>query len=152
MISIATQYSGNHKRIRHFMSKVNFLIQKVEDFMVNLVHLAGIDMPADILTKALASIPHNQHTSRMLEGSLHSSLSVNYSQQLKPAYEPTMPLISSLLLKTQTQSIASPIRNVNTMIPWPQVIFTKFITQKIKWKKDLTYSIQLYSLANLFTS
>ena len=144
MIAIATQYSGNHKRIRHFMSKVNFLIQKVEDSMVNLVHLAGVDMPADILTKPLVTATHQQHTTRMLEGSYPLQNTASYTSSTL-LYEPTMPLKSSLKYTTQIQSNSSPIHNVNITIPWPQIIFTPYVKQTLKWQNKLIFTTYFYN-------
>jgi hypothetical protein len=72
MITVATKYSGNHKRIRHFMTKVNFLIQKVQDSMIDLIHLAGDEMPADVLTKPLGPTAHEKHTAHIMQGSINT--------------------------------------------------------------------------------
>jgi hypothetical protein len=72
MITLATKYSGNHKRIRHFMTKVNFLIQKVQDSMIDLIHLAGDEMPADVLTKPLGPTAHEKHTAHIMQGSINT--------------------------------------------------------------------------------
>ena len=69
LIALATKYSGNHKRIRHFVTKVNFMVQNVQDAMIELVHLAGEDMPADVLTKALPGDKHESATKTMMQGS-----------------------------------------------------------------------------------
>ena len=74
MITLATAYSGNHKRVRHFMSKINFMIQQVQDSMVELIHLAGDNMPADILTKPLGPTTHKKHTEPTLPHSLYVHL------------------------------------------------------------------------------
>ena len=72
MITLATAYSGNHKRVRHFMSKINFMIQQVQNSMVELIHLAGDDMPADVLTKPLGPTAHEKHTTHIMQGSINS--------------------------------------------------------------------------------
>ena len=125
------------------MSKVNFLIQKVEDSMVNLVHLAGVDMPADILTKPLITATHQQHTTRMLEGSYPLLLSVSSTSYipsstkiLPPAYEPTMPLKSSLKITTQNLSTSSLPRIVHSIISQHHNSFM----HTLKWKHNLTYT------------
>ena len=51
LVTLATEYSGNHKRVRHFVTRLNWMISKVEDGIVQLIHMPGIDMPADTLTK-----------------------------------------------------------------------------------------------------
>ena len=37
--------------MRHFVTRLNWMISKVEDGIVQLIHMPGIDMPADTLTK-----------------------------------------------------------------------------------------------------
>jgi hypothetical protein len=78
MITLATKYSGNHKRIRHFMTKVNFMIQKVEDSFIDLIHLAGEKMPADVLTKSLGPAAHERHTEQLMTGSTPDSKEINF--------------------------------------------------------------------------
>ena len=68
LIALATKYSGNHKRVRHFVTKVNFMVQNVQDAMIELIHLAGEDMPADVLTKALPGDKHESATATMMQG------------------------------------------------------------------------------------
>ena len=89
MIAMATRYSGNHKRIRHFMTKVNFLIQHVEDSLIDIVHLAGEDMPADILTKPLAPGPHAKHTARIMTSK--STLASPTTTTMSSAYHAQFP-------------------------------------------------------------
>jgi len=62
MLTLAKNYSGNHKRIRHSVTKLNFLIQKVEDVIIDIVHLAGTEMPANVFTKHAV---HNKHATHI---------------------------------------------------------------------------------------
>ena len=68
LVALATNYSGNHKRVRHFVTKVNFMVQQVQDAMIDLIHIAGEEMPADIFTKALASDRHEKLTTHITRG------------------------------------------------------------------------------------
>jgi len=68
LVALATNYSGNHKRIRHFVTKVNFMVQQVQDAMIDLIHIAGEEMPTDIFTKALASDRHEKLTTYITRG------------------------------------------------------------------------------------
>jgi hypothetical protein len=54
MITLASQYSGNAKRIKHFLVRLNFMIQQVANQIVHLEYIATQDHPADACTKPLA--------------------------------------------------------------------------------------------------
>jgi hypothetical protein len=56
LVTLATQYSGNHKRVRHFVTKLNWMISQVQDGIVDMIHLPGEENPADTLTKPLSPI------------------------------------------------------------------------------------------------
>ena len=34
LVTLATEYSGNHKRVRHFVTRLNWMISKVKDGIV----------------------------------------------------------------------------------------------------------------------
>jgi hypothetical protein len=53
MITLAQDYSGNHKRVKHYITRINFLIEQVKDGIVEFTHVATVDNIADILTKPL---------------------------------------------------------------------------------------------------
>jgi hypothetical protein len=53
MITLAENFSGNHSKVKHFMLRINFLIDKVRDGTIKFVHVATEDNVADILTKPL---------------------------------------------------------------------------------------------------
>ena len=50
-ITLGSNFSGNHKRVRHYMARINFLIDLVDKKFVELRYLPGISHPADVLTK-----------------------------------------------------------------------------------------------------
>jgi hypothetical protein len=54
MITLASQYSGNAKRIKHFLVRLNFMIQQVANQIVHLEYITTQDHPADACTKPLA--------------------------------------------------------------------------------------------------
>ena len=56
MIKVATDFSGNHKRIKHFILRVNYLIEEVTNGIIDLQYLPTEDQTADILTKPLPPI------------------------------------------------------------------------------------------------
>jgi hypothetical protein len=53
LITLASQYSGNHKRVKHFLVRLNFLIDQVKNGVVNFVKVHTDDNVADCLTKPL---------------------------------------------------------------------------------------------------
>jgi len=67
-ITLASAYSGNHKRVRQFTHKLNWMIQKVQDGIVKLTHMAGINMHADALTKSLGPTQYSPHATTLLHG------------------------------------------------------------------------------------
>jgi len=83
LVTLATAYSGNHKRVRHFVTRLNWMISKVEDGIVQLIHMPGCDMPADMLTKPLAKEPFEKHRKRIFN--VASSTFPNPSPILSPS-------------------------------------------------------------------
>ena len=53
-ITISGDYSGNHKRTKHFMHKVSFLIDNIKTGVIRLQYLPTEDMPANMLTKQVS--------------------------------------------------------------------------------------------------
>ena len=56
MIILAEHFSGNHSRIKHFMCRINFLIEKVQEGVIHFEHVPTEMNVADILTKPLGPI------------------------------------------------------------------------------------------------
>jgi hypothetical protein len=50
-ITLCQQFSGNHKKVRHFLNRINFMIEQVANHVVRLEHLDGTKHQADTLTK-----------------------------------------------------------------------------------------------------
>ena len=66
LIVLAQQFSGNHKRVRHFLARINYMIEQVELQTVKLVHLSGTQLKADTLTKPLPRHSFEIHTDNLL--------------------------------------------------------------------------------------
>ena len=54
LIALATKFSGNHKRVRHFLSRINYLIEQVDGKIITLDYIDTKINTADQLTKPLA--------------------------------------------------------------------------------------------------
>jgi hypothetical protein len=53
MIHLAENFSGNHKKVKHFMTRINFLIEQVHMNHIKFQHVSSDKNVADILTKPL---------------------------------------------------------------------------------------------------
>jgi histone deacetylase 1/2 len=51
LISLVKHYSGNHKRVKHFLLQINFLIESANNRIIAPVKIPGPDNCADMLTK-----------------------------------------------------------------------------------------------------
>jgi hypothetical protein len=65
-ISLAQAFSGNHKKVRHYMARLRFLIEQVETQVIKLEHLEGTEHPSDVLTKAKPRPGHEKNTLALL--------------------------------------------------------------------------------------
>ena len=54
LITLAQQFSGNHKRCKHFLARIHYMIEQVERHVVKLEHVQGTTLQADMLTKPKA--------------------------------------------------------------------------------------------------
>ena len=54
LIALATPFSGNHKRVRHFLSRNNYLIEQVDGKVITLDYIDTKLNTADQLTKPLS--------------------------------------------------------------------------------------------------
>ena len=128
LVALATNYSGNHKRIRHFVTKVNFMVQQVQDAMINLIHIAGEEMPADIMTKALASDRHEKLTAHIMQGKL------------------SPPAAKILLAATATLSSTTIPRSVTGIISHNTVFSSSVSKSILKPKRDPSYVRPTYDI------
>lgn len=53
MITLAQNFSGNHKRVKHYLRRINFLIELIKTSVIHFTHVASENNIADILTKPL---------------------------------------------------------------------------------------------------
>jgi len=54
LITLAQQFSGNHKRCKHCLARINYMIEQVTRHVVKLEHIQGTTLQADLLTKPKA--------------------------------------------------------------------------------------------------
>jgi len=50
-ITLPTEFSGNHKRVRYMLPRINWLIEKVKEQVFRLLYLNTNELPADLGTK-----------------------------------------------------------------------------------------------------
>ena len=53
MITLANDYSGNYKRVKHYITRINFLIEQVKNEVISFQFVESKFNVADILTKPL---------------------------------------------------------------------------------------------------
>ena len=59
MTALASKFSGNTKRVKHFLVRINYMIEQVANQVVHLEYIMNIN-PADACTKALARPAHEK--------------------------------------------------------------------------------------------
>ena len=67
-ITLGSNFSGNHKRVRHYMARINFLLELVDKKFIELRYLPGISHPADVLTKPKPRASHEEGRDALLGG------------------------------------------------------------------------------------
>jgi hypothetical protein len=65
-ITLGQEFSGQHKKVRHFMSRLRFLIDQVQAKVVKLEHLEGEAHPSDVLTKPKPRPGHERNTQDLM--------------------------------------------------------------------------------------
>ena len=53
MITLCTEYSGNHKRVKHYLNRINFMLEQVKTGVITLEYMPTTEHKADGLTKPL---------------------------------------------------------------------------------------------------
>lgn len=53
MITLAAAFSGNHKKTKHYITRINFMIEQVQKGHIQLKHVSGTENVSDMLTKPL---------------------------------------------------------------------------------------------------
>ena len=59
-IMLSTQYSGKSKRVRYMMPRLNWMIEKVKEKIIELKYLNTKSLPADFGTKSHLPIDHRR--------------------------------------------------------------------------------------------
>ncbi len=57
LIELATRFSGNHKRVRHFLVRIHFLVEQVKQQTISMEYVDTTANTADQLTKPLTGMP-----------------------------------------------------------------------------------------------
>ena len=68
LITLATAFSGSTKNVKHYMMRVNFLIEKVAAGIIKLEHIPTLKNTSDTLTKNLGVPLFVEHTRSLLGG------------------------------------------------------------------------------------
>ena len=61
MITLASAYSGNHKRVKHYLTRINFMIEEVKKCNVVLKHVST-DIGVNRKHNEGAVLTHVEHT------------------------------------------------------------------------------------------
>jgi hypothetical protein len=61
-IALSQPLTGEHRKVRHFMARLRFLIEQVEKQMIRLEHLEGTSHPSDVLSKPKPRPGHEKNT------------------------------------------------------------------------------------------
>jgi hypothetical protein len=70
-ITISTNFSGNHKRVKHYLHRVNFLMEHARSGSIRFQYVPSQQLVADVLTKPLPSSEFRKHALHLL-GLTHS--------------------------------------------------------------------------------
>jgi hypothetical protein len=65
-IALSQPLTGEHRKVRHFMARLRFLIEQVEEKRIRLEHLAGTAHPSDVLSKPKPRPGHEQNTQDLM--------------------------------------------------------------------------------------
>ena len=66
MITLASNFSGQSKRMKHSLQKVHFMLEQVHNSVIRLAYLRTTDHTADILTTPLPPLIHWNHVGPLL--------------------------------------------------------------------------------------
>jgi hypothetical protein len=65
-IALSQPLTGDHRKVRHFMARLRFLIEQVEAKKIKLEHLAGTVHPSDVLSKPKPRPGHEANNADLL--------------------------------------------------------------------------------------
>jgi hypothetical protein len=66
MITLASDFSGNHKRVKHYLIRINFLLEQVRNKVIVFHKVPTESNTADVLTKPLGPIDFTRHRNKLL--------------------------------------------------------------------------------------
>jgi hypothetical protein len=66
LITLATKFSGHHRKVKHFLMRLNFLIEQVQQQHIQFQHMATKELTSDILTKPLVGAAFERHRDSLL--------------------------------------------------------------------------------------
>ena len=66
MITLASDFSGNHKRVKHYLIRINFLLEQVRNKVIVFHKVPTESNVSDMLTKPLGPIDFLRHRPRLL--------------------------------------------------------------------------------------
>jgi hypothetical protein len=65
-IILGQDMTGEHKKARHFMARLRFLIEQVQNSVIKLEHMEGTTLPADVLSKPKPRTGHEANTADLM--------------------------------------------------------------------------------------
>ena len=65
-IHLGSTYSGNHRRVRYMLPKLNWLIEKVKSTFIKLIYLSTDKLPVDLGTKIHTGISHRRREQQVM--------------------------------------------------------------------------------------
>ena len=66
MITLATKFSGHTRKVKHFLMRLNFLIEHVQQQDITFEYIASEDLTADVLTKPLVGAAFERHRDSLM--------------------------------------------------------------------------------------
>lgn len=66
MITLASDFSGNHKRVKHYLNRINFLMEQVRARIVEFKKVPGPENTSDMFTKPLGPVDFLHHRLNVL--------------------------------------------------------------------------------------
>ena len=65
-IILGQDMTGEHKKARHFMARLRFLIEQMQNSVIKLEHMEGTTLPADVLSKPKPRPGHEANTADLM--------------------------------------------------------------------------------------
>ena len=69
MIKLASDFSRNHKRVKHYLNRINFLLEQVRHRVIVFKKVASPDNTSDVLTKPLGPVDFLRHRPNLIGSS-----------------------------------------------------------------------------------